>query len=80
MGLKLFLLMAFWGAVAFADSVPVMEQVNLKPGDVVVSINGKKMKNNLMAMKTLGEVKTPSKLVMEVLREGKIQKLSYNVK
>lgn len=52
----------------------------VKPGDVVISINGKKVKNNLAAIKILNSMKPKTHVVMEVLRESKIQKITYDVK
>ena len=61
-------------------SAIAMNDLPLKPGDVVVSINGKPMKNNLVAIKTLNAMKKSKHVVMEVLRDGKIQKIVYDVK
>lgn len=81
MSLKRFALLALVvPSLSNASKIPVMEQVSLRPGDVVVSINGKKMKNNLVAIKTMNELKTPSRMVMEVLHEGKIQRTVYDLK
>lgn len=70
--MMLFMVMSV--ASATEDLPPV------KPGDVVISINGKKMKNNLIAIKTLNAMKSGTQVTMEVLRENKIQKIIYDVK
>lgn len=81
MNLRLFVLgVALTNSFSYAEKLTVVEQVALNPGDVIISINGKKMKNNLIAFKVLGEVKTPSKLTMEVLHDGKIKKTVYDLK
>lgn len=52
----------------------------VKPGDVIVSVNGKRTKNNLAAMKIISSAKPGSHIVMEVLRDNKIQKVNYEAK
>ena len=74
-----FIMFLFISTTAFAD-LSVYEAASLKPGDVVVSINGKTMKNNLAAIKALNEMKKNSHVVMEVLRDGKIQQIKVDVK
>ena len=76
MNLKLIALaVVLSSTLAFANELPPVQ-----PGDVVISVNGKKMKNNLIALKTLNAMKPGSKVLMEVLRENKVQKISYEVK
>lgn len=69
------LLIAIVNAVSANDELPPV-----RPGDVVISINGKKMKNNLAAIKTLNSMKPKAHVVMEVLRDNRIQKIVYDVK
>jgi len=67
-------------AESSADTIVLTDRVSIKTGDIILSINGKKMKNNVEALSTIGQMKKTTPIEMEVLRDNKIKKLSFSAK
>jgi S1-C subfamily serine protease len=62
------------------DSIALTDRITIKRADVILSINGKKMKNNVEALSAIGEMKKDAPIEMEVLRDNKIKKLVFDAK
>ena len=66
--------------VTTTEDVSITDKLGLKDGDVVQTVNKKKVKNNLDAMMALSKLQHEKHIEIEVLRAGKLQKLVYDVK
>ena len=62
------------------DTIVLTDRVSIKTGDIILSVNGKKMKNNVEALATIGQMKKTAPIEMDVLRDNKIKKLTFSVK
>lgn len=58
----------------------IYEQLGLKKGDVIKSYNGKPVHSTQDSMEIYTQLKTSKKVNFEIVRDGKVQKIQYNIK
>lgn len=58
----------------------IYEQLGLKKGDVIKSYNGKPVHSTQDSMEIYNQLKTSKKVNLEIIRNGKVQKIQYNIK
>ena len=58
----------------------VYEKLGLKQGDIIKSYNGKPVNSVQESMEMYNQLKTANQAELEIVRDGKIQKLKYNIK
>ncbi|MBC7741235.1 MAG: PDZ domain-containing protein [Bdellovibrionaceae bacterium] len=98
--MKIFLSIIFLGMTTFAktstsqpdgfkiidvEKGSIYEQLGLKPGDVIKSVNGKPVNSVQDSMQFYNTLKAPpkggaSKLEVEVVRNKKVEKFKYDLK
>jgi general secretion pathway protein C len=62
------------------ESIPIAATFGLKNGDVIQNVNGQVLTSKQKAFQVLQKAKTQSKINMQLLRDGKVTDLSFNVR
>lgn len=58
----------------------IYETLGLKKGDIIKSYNGKPTNSVQDSMEMYNQLKTSKKINLEIIRDGKVQKLHYDIK
>ena len=62
------------------ENMPVAAAFGLKNGDIIQSVNGQSLTSKQKAFQVLQKARTQSKVNMQLLRDGKVTDLSFNVR
>lgn len=58
----------------------IYETLGLKKGDIIKSCNGKPANSVQDSMEMYNQLKTSKKINLEIIRDGKVQKIHYDIK
>ena len=62
------------------DDNSIYTQLGFQKNDAITKINGKKVKSSSDLTQITNALKTPGRIEIELIRKGKIEKMTYEIK